>query len=256
MSRMNTHVYSLVAVSNSPYLEIHLNVQSQIIQSIHPIIPHKSIKVDSSFFLNRIPIEPSACEGFVVSEAVFFALRFDEAVAVGGGEFDPRVVGVEGGGLGGRSLRQDAVGIVVFVCVQVEVVVVDGRYEGHKGQRIRGFPVGVVDSGPPAIGMRVGGAGGEEGFAVANSAHGVILFGNPFLWQVRSWMFFEITRGECFAAGGGIQMDSCHQGGKSPAVAVSRYRGCCAPAAASRWRTPRPLTQGAAPAESPVAASL
>ena len=81
---------------------------TQNIPFSHPIIPHKGVKVNSSFFLNRIPIKPSACEGIVVSEAVFFALGFDEGVAgvaVGGGGVDPVVVGIEGGGLGGWGWR-------------------------------------------------------------------------------------------------------------------------------------------------------
>ena len=56
--------------------------------------------------------------------------------------------------------------------------------------------------------------------------------------------------------GGTCTMHATCQARKSPTVADSRYRGCCAAAAASRWHTPLQLTQHLSPIESPVAASL
>ncbi len=82
------------------------NSQPKIIPSIHPIIPHKGIQIDSALFLNRVAIEPGAGLGVEVAEAVVEETGF--GVGVFGGEAEVDLVG--SGAAGGEGFAEGGVG--------------------------------------------------------------------------------------------------------------------------------------------------
>ena len=121
------------------------------IPSIHPVIPHKPIQVDSALFPDRIPGWPSLPFGFVEAVAVIDETGF--TVGGFGGEAVGVRLGEGAGGAGGFAegavfvLGADGLGGGVDHCNDVAVRIVAGVVAAQLGIRYdeqRTYAAGVL----------------------------------------------------------------------------------------------------------------